>query len=228
MMAEEGLAFVGLHWLMVSPPGLHVTTPDLALRRRSWDHIRSLIDLCADLGENGVMVFGSPKQRNTVDGMDPAEARTVFTEELAKVAPQAEEQKVRILVEALPSDQSNVINTLSEAVAIVDAIGSPAVRTMFDTHNAVDETEPHPSVIRKFFPYIAHVHVNEIDGREPGTGNYDFTAMFKTLNELHYNGWISLEVFDFSRGPTVIAGGALEYLRRQTSSHSAATERISH
>src|ERR1700759_2685513 len=50
VMASEGLAFVGLHWLMVSPKGLHVTGPDAALRARSWEHIRQLIDLCADLG----------------------------------------------------------------------------------------------------------------------------------------------------------------------------------
>src|ERR1700719_650507 len=45
IMAAEGLEFVGLHWLMVSPKGLHVTTPDIALRERSWRHIRNLIDL---------------------------------------------------------------------------------------------------------------------------------------------------------------------------------------
>ncbi|MBV8819329.1 MAG: sugar phosphate isomerase/epimerase, partial [Acidobacteriaceae bacterium] len=55
-MVSEGLTFVGLHWLMVSPKGLHVTTPDESLRQRSWEHIGDLIDLCADLGDNGVMV----------------------------------------------------------------------------------------------------------------------------------------------------------------------------
>ena len=39
IMHSEGLTFAGLHWLMVSPKGLHVTAPDAALRRQGWDHI---------------------------------------------------------------------------------------------------------------------------------------------------------------------------------------------
>src|ERR1035438_5314566 len=35
IMGSEGLQFAGLHWLMVSPKGLHVTGPDAELRRRS-------------------------------------------------------------------------------------------------------------------------------------------------------------------------------------------------
>lgn len=212
VMRDEGLSFVGLHWLMVSPPGLHVTTSDRELRERSWDHIRQLIDLCADLGDGGVMVFGSPKQRNTVPGVSPREAVSVFTEELAKVAPQAQQRNVRILVEALPANQSDVINTLAEAVSIVEKIGSPAVQTMFDTHNAVDEVEPHTQVLERFFPRIAHIHVNEIDGREPGTGTYDFDSLLSTLTRLDYKGYVSLEVFDFSGGAEKIARGALQHL----------------
>src|SRR5437868_11002521 len=89
IIQSEGLSFVGLHWLMVSPKGLHVTTPDHDLRERSWRHIVDLIDLCGDLGENGVMVFGSPKQRCTVDGLTPVEASRNFTTGLAGVAPHA-------------------------------------------------------------------------------------------------------------------------------------------
>src|SRR6266478_6254551 len=104
---SEGLRFVGLHWLMVSPKGLHVTTADHALRERSWRHIRDLIDLCADLGPNGVMVFGSPQQRSAVDGASVEEATGRFIDGLASVADQALSRGVTILVEALPIGQSN-------------------------------------------------------------------------------------------------------------------------
>jgi sugar phosphate isomerase/epimerase len=220
IMRDHGVTFVGLHWLMVSPKGLHVTTPDLALRRRSWEHIGHLIDLCSDLGsdlpdsQHGVMVFGSPHQRGATGGMTPADATHVFTEELARVAPQAEARGVRILVEALPANQCNIVNRLKDAVSVVDKIGSPAVRSMFDSHNAIDETEPHADLIRRFFPYIEHVHVNENDGREPGTGNYDFETLLATLDTLQFHGWVSLEAFDFSRGAETIISGSLHHLKR--------------
>ena len=215
ILQSEGLAFVGLHWLMVSPKGLHVTTPDDALRERSWQHIRDLIELCADLGPDGVMVFGSPQQRSTVDGSTVPEAAARYIDGLASVAPQAQQRGVTILVEALPIGQANVVNTLAEAAAIVKQIGSPAIQTMFDTHNAVDEGEPHASLIEKYFDAIRHVHVNETDGCHPGMGDYDFKPVLRALERLGYKGWVSLEAFDFSFGAERIARESIDYLNRE-------------
>ncbi len=212
IMQSEGLAFVGLHWLMVSPKGLHVTTPDEALRRRSWDHIRALIDLCADLGPNGLMIFGSPKQRSSTGGLTREQATRNWVQGFAEVAPQAEARGVTVLVEALPSDQSDVVTTLDEAASIVREIGSPAIQTMFDVHNSADETEPHDRLIERHFSLIRHVHVQEMDGRHCGTGNYDFPSLFATLERLGYTGWISLEAFDFSPGPERLANESLRCL----------------
>lgn len=212
---DHGLIFAGLHWLMVSPKGLHVTTPDRALRERSWRHILELIDLAADLslGENSVMVFGSPKQRCAVDGLSPAEASGNFIDGLAGVASHAEERGVTILVEALPIGQCDVVTILAEAVEIVKQINSPAIRTMFDTHNAIDEVEPHAVLVDRYFPLIRHVHINEMDGRQPGTGNYDFRPVFAVLARRGFEHWISLEVFDFTPGAERIAEDALRYIQ---------------
>ena len=220
VMQSEGLEFVGLHWLMVSPAGLHVTTPDAALRARSWQHIRELIDLCADLGSNdrgpnGVMVFGSPKQRATTGGITSAEAVRNYIEGLAGVAPHAESRGVTILVEALPANQCDVIQTLGEAASVVGEIASPAVRTMFDVHNAVDEVEPHDRLIDHWFDVIRHIHVNEIDGSHCGAADYDYKPILAMLHKRGYRGWISLEAFDFSYGAERIANDSLRHLEQE-------------
>ena len=212
---DAGLEFVGLHWLMLSPKGLHVTTPDSQLRERSWSHVRHLIDLCADLGGNGVMVFGSPGQRNTTGGSTPEDAVKRFRDGFAEIAAHAAERKVTVLVEALPRAQSDVINTVAEAVEIVKYCGSPAIQTMFDTHNAADETEPHAVVIEKNWEWIRHVHVNEMDGKHCGRGDYDFKTLLEVLARNQYKGWVSLEAFDFSFGSETIARESLEHLLKQ-------------
>ena len=171
IMRSEGLIYVGMHWIMVGSKGFHVTTPDETLRQRSWQHIRNLIDLSADLGPGGVLVFGSPKQRTSTGGLTRAEATRHFIDGLASVADQAEQRGVTVLPEALPSDQSDIVNRLAETSAIVDEIGSPAIRTMFDVHNTLDETEPHATLVDRYFDVIRHVHVNEMDGRHCGTGD---------------------------------------------------------
>jgi D-psicose/D-tagatose/L-ribulose 3-epimerase len=127
---------------------------------------------------------------------------------------------VTILVEALPIEQSNVVNTLAHAALIVEAIGSPAIQTMFDTHNAVDEVEPHAALVEKYFNIIRHVHVNETDGKHPGSPRgsqnglnvYDFKPILEVLDRLHYQGWVSLEAFDFSFGAERIARESIDYL----------------
>jgi len=212
VMQAEGLTFVGLHWLMVSPKGLHVTTPDKALRGRSWQHVSKLIDVCADLGPDGVMVFGSPNQRATTGGLSRSEATKHFVEGLLGVAPKARERGVKVLVEALPGQQCDVVTSLAEAVSVVRQIGSPVVQTMFDCHNAVNEVERHATLVDRYFDLIRHVHINEMDGRHPGTGSYDFKPVLSVLRRRGFAGWLSLEVFDFSPGAEKIARDSLRYM----------------
>ena len=215
IMASEGLCFAGLHWLMVSPKGLHVTTPDAPLRARSWRHIHNLIDLCADLGPGGVMVFGSPNQRATTGGLSREQATRHYKEGLAGVAPHAADRGVTILIEALPKGQCDVVQTLDEAAGIVREIGSPGVRTMFDSHNAIDEIEPHHVLLERHYDLIRHIHVNELDGRHCGTGTYDFKPILSVLRKRNYPGWVSLEAFDFSPGAEKLANDSLRYLESE-------------
>src|SRR5207247_888364 len=119
LIVQTGLTFVGLHSLLAAPKGLHVTTPDKAVRDRSWNYVRRLIDLCADLGPNGLLVFGSGKQRSAVAGSSVTDATRRFEDGLARLAPAAAGRGVVILVEALAPKNANVVNSFEQAVAIV-------------------------------------------------------------------------------------------------------------
>lgn len=211
VLASEGLEFAGFHWLLAVPKGLHVTTPDRALRERSWDYLRRIIDLCSDFG-GGVLVFGSPKQRSSTGGLTPAQAARNLAEGMAKIAPYAAERGASVLIEALSPDQTDVVTSLEEAAAIVREIGHPGLQLVFDTHNAVAEVEPHGVLLDRHFGLVRHLHVNETDGRQPGSGAYDFGPVLEVLKRRGYAGWVSLEVFDVAGDAAEIAAGSLQYL----------------
>ena len=220
IIVSEGLEFVGLHWLTVGPEGLHVTTPDENQRASSWDFVRRLVDLCADLrpegGTGGVMVFGSPFQRRTEGAFPVDVAVRNFTDGARSVAPLLEERGVTLCVEALPIAQSDVILTLDEAAQVVHDVNSPAVQTMFDSHNAIDEVEPHADIVAKHWDLIRHIHVNELDGSYPRPGGgYDFKPVLQIAKDSAFDGWVSMEVFDFTPGAEKMVTEAYDYLRDQ-------------
>lgn len=214
-MKMAGIECVGLHWLLAPPPkGLHFTTPDAAVREATVIYLKDLVNFCSDLGGT-VMIFGSPKQRNTV-GISIEEAKKYFADGLAHVADLAQQRGVQILIEPLDKSQTDVINTLAEAKAIIDELNHPAVQSMFDFHNTPDETEPFNVLIKKYYPYINHVHVQEMDGKHLGQGDAvnTYVKAFQQLKNLKYDKWISLEVFDFEPGGATIAEESMAILKQ--------------
>jgi sugar phosphate isomerase/epimerase len=204
-----------LHWLLAPPPqGLHFTTSDEKIRDKSVEYLRDLIDFSADLGGK-YLTFGSPKQRNTV-GISIQEAKKYFAEGLASVADHAAERNTKILIEALDKSQTDVVNTIGEAIEIIRQVDHPAIQTMFDFHNTPDETEPFETLIRKHYQHIFHVHVMEMDGKHLGTGDAvnQYVTAFQTLKDLKYDKWISLEIFDFSPGGRTIAEESMQVLKQ--------------
>jgi D-psicose/D-tagatose/L-ribulose 3-epimerase len=99
-----------------------------AVRQKSRDYVRQLLNLAADLGDGAIIVFGSGKQRSTAAGSSVKDATSRFQEGLAEIAPTAKARGATVLIEALAPHLSDVVTTLDEAVAIVKQIGNPAIQ----------------------------------------------------------------------------------------------------
>jgi sugar phosphate isomerase/epimerase len=208
-----GISIVGLHWLLVTPPGLHFTHPDPDIRRRTADYFVELVQLCADLG-GAVLVVGSPKQRNLLPAVTRGQAidyaREVFTPALAP----AQRLGVTLAFEALTPADTNFINTVAEAIELADRIGHPNFRINLDVKAMSSEPRPVPEVIRSAAGRFAHVQVNDPNGRGPGMGELQFDPIIAALKQAGYDGWLSVEAFDFTPGPEAIARQSIEYLVR--------------
>jgi D-psicose/D-tagatose/L-ribulose 3-epimerase len=212
ILEDHDLEFTGLHWLFLKPEGLHITTADKKIRRRSWDHLRKLVDLAGQLG-GGVLVLGSPKQRNSM-GISREQAAANLEEGLGSLADFTNQRNCTILLESLSPDQTDVVNTMAEAESSIRRIGHPAIQGIFDFHNCANEEGSWEELIEDHFPIIHHVHLNEVNGSWPGTGSSDFLPAFRKLTEKGYGGWISLEIFHLPEDPAKVLRETRDFLDR--------------
>lgn len=217
ILKEEGLHFVGFHWLMAAPTGLHLASPNRFVRSRSWEHLRFMLECAAGFG-GGNLVLGSPKQRSTPQGMAPSEAKRILIDGLLEIASHAASCDSKLLIEALSPDQTDIVTNLEEAVEAVRRVDKPAIRTMFDFHNARAEHHDPATLIERFYPYIEHVHLNETEGGgAPGTGNTDYLPPVRSLLARGYRGWLSMEIFQVPEDPRQVLQTAMRTMREAES-----------
>ncbi len=212
--ADAGIAIPSLHALLYVPKGLSITTADDALRARTVEIMRGLIGLAADLGAR-ILVHGSAVSRELTPG-DEAEGRRRGTDSLAAVARDAEAAGTVYCIEPLTPKQTPFVNTVEEAVAIVDEIGSPGVQTMIDCSAATQtETRPVTELIRTFVPggRIAHIHFNDPNRRGPGEGALAFAPILAALKEVGYAGDSAVEPFIYEPDGPTCAARQIGYLR---------------
>jgi D-psicose/D-tagatose/L-ribulose 3-epimerase len=205
---EAGIAVSGLHWLLVAPPGLSITSADAAVRERTVEVLRRLVGLCAELGGD-YLVHGSPAQRRVGDQPDALAAAARAEAIWAAVAADAAAAGVIYCIEPLARPEADFVNTLAEAADIVQRIGAPALRTMIDTSAAgLMESEPVADAIRRWMPtgLVAHVQLNDRNRRGPGEGADRFAPVIRALADTRYKGWVAMEPFEYRPdGPTCAA-----------------------
>ncbi len=212
-LQDSGLQMPALHWLFVGPEGLHLTSPDAAVRRRSTDYLRALIDLCADLG-GSLLVHGSPKQRSyeAPDTFEDANKRA--QDVIHGVIPDLKARRVVWCFEALSPKETNFVNTAEQALAFVEQIGEPeAVGIMLDV-KAMSFMPGGPlETLRRFGDQARHLHVNTPEGKGPGMAEYDFAAVLAAARTGGYKGWVSAEPFDYTPDPETVARTIHETMR---------------
>lgn len=212
--AAAGLPITSLHYLMVAPKGLSITAANAAVRQKTLEVMRGLVQLAADLGAS-MLIHGSPAQRELEKG-DEADSFKRGVEYFAAAGEAAHAAGVIYLLEPLARGHTAFVNTVEEAVKIVRELNNPALRTMLDCSAAgLSESEPVEAVLKKWLPsgLIAHIHFNDPNRRGPGEGDMKFGPIVASLREANYAGIAAIEPFIYEPDGPTCAAKALGYMR---------------
>ena len=85
---------------------------------------------------------------------------------------------------------------LEDVVRLIEQVGSPRIRLLFDVYHAQIEEGNVIQSIRSYHEYFGHVHVADVPGRhEPGTGEINYPKVAVALEEAGYQGIVAMEAF---------------------------------
>jgi sugar phosphate isomerase/epimerase len=207
-----GIRIIGLHWLLAQTQGFHVTSPDTEVRRRTSQYLVELARCCRELGGD-ILVFGSPAQRRILSGFSRAQALDAAVDTFGHALPGIAGHGVRLCLEPLAPAETDFIQTAGEAAELLARVDHPNLVLHLDVKAMAADEAPAPELIRRHGNRLGHLHANDPNRRGPGFGDMDFVPIFEALGEIGYDGWVSVEVFDYTPDPETIARESIRYMQ---------------
>ena len=148
---------------------------------RTEEWVQDSVDVANALGVKSVLLafFSKGDLKNDPQG------QKVVIERLKAVAPKAEKAGVTLGIESWLS--------AAEHMAIIDAVGSPAIKVYYDVCNSTVMGYDIYKEIRELGrKQICEFHFKE-NGYLIGKGELDFKAIRRALDDIDYKGWIQIE-----------------------------------
>ena len=209
---DAGLEVVGLHWLLAKTQGFYLTSPDKAVRKATAEYLKALAQLCGDLG-GGVLVLGSPQQRNLLPGVGYSEAEQYAAEVLRAAMGACADHNVTIALEPLGPAEGDFMLTAESAIDLAKLVDSPHCKLHLDVKAMASEKYPIDVIILDCRDWVVHFHANDPNLLGPGMGEIEYGPIFAALRQIDYAGWVSVEVFKYEPSPEQIARQSIEYMR---------------
>ncbi|SDL87409.1 sugar phosphate isomerase/epimerase family protein [Sediminibacillus halophilus] len=138
------------------------------------------------------IVFGSGGSRSIPEGFSRQKGEEQIGHFLDLAADYAEPLGLSIVIEPLNQLESNMINSIPEAVRFAKSVNRRSIQVLADFYHMEIEKEPLDNIITAK-EYLKHVHVADTDRKPPGTGSYPYHKFKECLTAAGYDGSIAVE-----------------------------------
>jgi D-psicose/D-tagatose/L-ribulose 3-epimerase len=194
LLASHGLAPAGV--CAVTPPGRDLVNAPPAVVESTAAYLKTCVDSAAAVGAPcvGGPVYAAVGRTWRMSPADRVACYADFRRALRPVADYAGERGVTIGVEALNRYETSVVNTVEQAVELIDGL-PPNVGLMIDTyHMNIEEADPY-AALAVAGPHIKHVQVSGTNRGAPGADHFDWPRFFGALASTGYGGAVCIESF---------------------------------
>jgi D-psicose/D-tagatose/L-ribulose 3-epimerase len=170
-------------------------SPDPKIRAAGVEATKRTLDCCQAVGAE-LLVGPIHSAIGEFSGKPPtAEQWEWGVESMRQMADHAAQVGVTLAVEYLNRFECYFLNHAADAVKFVKEVDHPRCRLMYDTFHAHIEEKNPAAALRAAAPYLVLVHVSENDRGTPGQGQVPWRETFRTLKEVHFDGWLVVEAF---------------------------------
>jgi D-psicose/D-tagatose/L-ribulose 3-epimerase len=107
----------------------------------------------------------------------------------------AESRGRQVCLEPLNRFETDFINTCDQALKMIKAVGSPALKLHLDTFHMNIEQKNQGDAIRKAGKLLGHFHACGSDRGTPGGDHIDWKSIAKALKDVKYKGDVVIESF---------------------------------
>jgi len=154
--------------------------------------IRKGIDDSADAGFPNVITLSGNRE-----GMDDAEGLKNCVTGLKKIAPYAEKKKITVCLELLNSinHKDYMADSTAWCVELVEKVGSPRVKVLYDIYHAAMMKEDPLADIQKHHECWGHYHTGGCPGRHEidDTQQLDYPKLMRAIAESGFSGYVGQE-----------------------------------
>ncbi|MFN5299578.1 MAG: TIM barrel protein [Planctomycetaceae bacterium] len=169
---------------------LQLCHPDAARRQQARDFVRRIIDLAGGLGAPAII--GSMQGRWGGE-LSRADALQWLAEGLEELGRHAAQFSVPLLFEPLNRYETNLVNTVSDGLALVQRLETGNVRLLCDLfHMNIEEIDV-AEALRLAGNWVGHVHFVDSNRRPAGCGHLDYRPIVRALRDIGYSGYASAE-----------------------------------
>ncbi len=186
---------LGATSVTVASPEANPSSPDKAVRAKGLDHIKWALDNSAAAGSE-ILCGPYHQPLGVFSGNPPTKDERKWAAEVHhKAADHAQSLKMRMAIEYLNRFECYFLTTMADAAAYVRQVDHPAFGTMYDTFHANIEEKDGPGQLRAAKNEVIHIHISENDRGVPGTGHVPWIETFRAINEIKFDGWLTIEAF---------------------------------